>query len=70
MWNIAAIDVAATSTDYQVTLFLHISVAAISGISAFAHAKATSKAMLALGGAIGALSALGALFLGVLLRTG
>ena len=70
MWNIAAIDVAATSTDYRVTLFLHVSVAAISGISAFAHAKATSKAMLALGGAIGALSALGALFLGVLLRTG
>ena len=70
MWNIAAIDVPATSTDYQVTLFLHVSIAVVSGISAFAHTRATSKAMLAVGGAIGGLSALVALFLGVLLRTG
>src|SRR5512145_2497758 len=33
LWNIAAIDVTDTSTEYQVTLFLHITIAAVSGIS-------------------------------------
>jgi putative copper export protein len=70
MWNIAAIDVADTSTEYQVTLFLHITIVAVSGISAAVHAGATSTVVLAGAGALSGLSALGALFLGVLLRSG
>lgn len=70
LWNIAAIDVADTSSEYQVTLFLHITIAAVSGLSAAAHAGATSKVVLAGAGALSGLSALGALFLGVLLRSG
>ena len=70
MWNIAAIDVADTSTEYQVTLFLHITIAAISGISAAVHAGARTKLVLAGAGALSGLSALGALVLGVLLRSG
>jgi putative copper export protein len=70
LWNIVAIDVADTSTDYQATLFLHVSIVAVSGVSAAAHAAARTKVVLAVGGALTALSALGALFLGVLLRSG
>ena len=70
IWNLMEIDITAAPSDYQVTLMVKIALAAVAGVAAAAHATASSKAVLAIGGALGALASLGAVFLGVLLRTG
>jgi putative copper export protein len=70
MWSLAVIDVAATSTGYQVTLLLKVAVALVSGAAAVVHSVGTSKAAKALGGAVGSLAAVAALALGVLTTTG
>jgi putative copper export protein len=70
IWNLLAVDVADTSLEYQVTVGLKISVVAVSGVAAAVHAGARSKAALAVFGAVSGLSALAAVFLGVLLRSG
>lgn len=70
VWNLLAIDVAETSIEYQVTLGLKIAVAALSGVAAAVHAGTSSRAVLAASGAVSGLAALGAVFLGVLLRSG
>jgi hypothetical protein len=66
MWNIAAV-----SDDdhgsYRTTLIVKLVVVAASGLTAWLHARATTKAGLAAFGALTALTALGALFLGILL---
>lgn len=67
VWNIAAVD-AVTSSDYRNTLVLKLVVVALSGVSAYLHARSTSRRGLAVFGALTGLTALGALFLGVLLR--
>ena len=66
-WNLVAVDVGDTSTEYQVTVLVKLLVVALSGISAAVHAAARSKPMLAIFGALSGLSSLAALFLGVLL---
>lgn len=70
LWNLTEIDIANTTTAYQVTLFLKISLAIVSGAAAAVHSVGRSKAALAIGGALGLLGALAAMFLGLLLRTG
>lgn len=70
LWNLADIDVANTTTTYQITIFVKISLAIASGAAAAVHQAGRSKAALAVGGAIGLLGALGAMFIGVLLTTG
>ena len=70
MWNLAEIDVSNAPTSYQVTVFVKVAVAIIAGAAAAVHIAARSKLALALGGAIGALASVAAVFLGVLLRTG
>jgi putative copper export protein len=70
LWNIAEVDVADTTTQYQVTLFVKIGLAVLSGVAAAVHQIGTSKVALAVGGALGLLAALGAMFLGFVLRTG
>ena len=52
---------------YQVTLSVKLVVVAVSGLTAWLHARAMSPAGLAVFGALTGLSALAALFLGVLL---
>jgi putative copper export protein len=52
---------------YQVTLMVKIAVVAVSGLSAWLHARAKSTAGLAVFGTLTGLSALAALFLGILL---
>lgn len=69
IWNIVAIDVGDTSAAYQVTLGVKLLVVTVSGLAAAAHSSTKSKLVLALGGALSALGAIGALFLGVLLRS-
>jgi putative copper export protein len=64
IWNV--LDVAPElDSPYSRTLMVKVVVVALSGLSAFAHATARSKAGLAVFGALAGLSALGALFLGV-----
>jgi len=70
LWNLSEIDVTDTSTAYQITLFVKISLAITSGAAAAVHQVGRSRAALAIGGAIGLLAALGAMFLGYLLSTG
>jgi putative copper export protein len=70
MWSLAVIDVAATSTAYQVTLLLKVAVALVSGAAAVVHSVGTSRLAKAAGGAIGSLGAVAAMALGVLSTTG
>lgn len=66
IWNLIAID-PAFDTAYGRTVMVKIVVAVVSGVAAFLHSIARSKAGLAVWGALSALSAIGALFLGVML---
>ncbi|MCB1004308.1 MAG: hypothetical protein KDB35_09000 [Acidimicrobiales bacterium] len=70
VWNLVAVDVADTSIEYQVTLLVKLLVVAASGLSAAAHVVATSRRALAVWGALSGLTALGALFLGIVLSAG
>ncbi|HVB45534.1 MAG TPA: hypothetical protein VNF47_22900 [Streptosporangiaceae bacterium] len=65
IWNIVA--VGSTSAGYRATLTAKLIVVAASGITAFLHTRSRSTAGLAVWGALTGLTALGALFLGVLL---
>jgi putative copper export protein len=70
IWNLAAIDVADTSTSYQVTVFVKVALSLTAAVAVAVHSIGRSKLALALGGAIGLLASLAALFVGILLRTG
>jgi putative copper export protein len=69
VWNIAA-EHPTFGTAYTTTLMVKIAVVAASGVTALIHAQAKSKPMLAVFGALSGLTALAALFLGILLVTG
>jgi putative copper export protein len=68
VWNLAEVHLSDATTEYQVTVLAKLAVVAVSGVAAAIHARATSRAALAVGGAVGLLSALGAVLLGVMLR--
>ena len=70
IWNLVAIDVTDTPTDYQVTLFVKIAVSMVAATAVAVHSVGRSKVALALGGAIGAIASVAALFLGILLHSG
>lgn len=70
IWNLTAIDLGNTSTRYQVTVFVKITVAVASAVFVLIHSLGKSKLALALGGALGGLCSLAALYLGILLHTG
>ena len=70
MWNLVAVDVTQQPTVYQVTVFVKIAVAIVAGAASAVHIAARSKLALALGGAIGGLASIAAVFLGILLHTG
>ncbi len=67
-WNVIA-EHGKITGDYQATLTLKLAVVAVSGLTAWLHARARSPRGLAVFGALTGLSALGALFLGVLLAS-
>jgi putative copper export protein len=69
IWNLYEVDIGDAPTSYQVTVFVKLVVVALSGLSAAYHQRATGRAALAAGGAVAGLTALGALFLGVQLRS-
>lgn len=66
VWNVAAVGTD-VSDDYRRTLVLKVIAVLLSGAAALAHARATSRRGLAVGGALTGLFALLALFLGVVL---
>lgn len=66
IWNIFAVGSHTTST-YKAVLMAKIVVVAASGITAYAHTKAKTTVGLAVFGALTGLTALSALYLGVLL---
>lgn len=66
IWNVAAVR-SQVHGSYQATLIVKLVVVAISGVTAALHVRARSSAKLAVFGTLTGLSALAALFLGVLL---
>jgi len=66
IWNIVAVR-ADDHGAYRVTLIVKLVVVAASGLTAWLHAHATTKRAMAVWGALTGLTALGALFVGVLL---
>jgi putative copper export protein len=66
VWNIIAVR-AQISGSYRVTLIVKLAVVVLSGVSAALHARARTTAGVAIFGALTGLSALVALFLGILL---
>jgi putative copper export protein len=66
IWNIVAVNPSWTG-EYGTTLIVKLVVVGISGLSAALHAASRSKRGLAVWGAISGLSAVCALFLGILL---
>ena len=70
LWNLTEVDVTDTGTTYQVTLMVKLVLVFASGAAAAVHSVGRSKLALALGGAIGLLAGLGAMFCGYLLTTG
>jgi putative copper export protein len=67
IWNLLAVDVADQSSAYTVTLAVKVLVVVASGAAAAAHAVSRSRAVLAIGGAVAGVTALAAVFLGVML---
>lgn len=67
VWNIFAVELSDKDSAYQITLFIKILLVAVSGSSALIHSRTKSVGMRAATGALGLLTALGALFSGVLL---
>jgi putative copper export protein len=66
IWNIVAVRSQITGS-YETTLVVKLIVVLISGVTAALHARAQSRAGLAVFGALTGVSALAALFLGILL---
>ena len=68
IWNISAISGTADDTaSYRTTLMVKLAVVVVSGITAFLHIRTKTARGRAIWGALTGLSALAALFLGVLL---
>ncbi|MFZ9628751.1 MAG: hypothetical protein ACO3C1_05310 [Ilumatobacteraceae bacterium] len=66
VWNLMAIDVTSLSSDAAGTVLAHLALGVLSGMFVAVHSYGSSKAALAIGGALGALTAVAALFLGIL----
>ncbi len=66
-WNIGALQVKDASTAWDAVLGIKIGVVLLAGVAVFLHQRATSRTGLAVWGAVGALSSVAALCLGVFL---
>ncbi len=69
-WNLAAVDVASTSTSYQVTVLVKVMVSVAAGAATAVHSIGRTRVALAVGGALGLVCSLAAMFLGLLLQRG
>ncbi|MGA0879141.1 MAG: hypothetical protein ACO3SP_08495 [Ilumatobacteraceae bacterium] len=70
LWSLLAVDIGATDWDYRVTTMIHVLMAVVAGCAAAVHSFGRGKVALAVGGAVGLVASLAALFLGLVLRTG
>lgn len=68
IWNLLELPVGDFDIEWQVTLMVKITVVAVAGISAAIHAGARSVKVLALFGALGGLTSIGAVVLGIMLH--
>jgi putative copper export protein len=68
IWNLVELPIGDFDTDWQVTLFVKITVVAVAGVSAAAHAGVRSRGLLALFGALSGLSSIAAVVLGIMLH--
>lgn len=69
MWSLMEVDLTSASSAYQVTVLLKVGVAIAAGVAAAVHSSGSSKVAIAVGGALGALLSVFAVFLGILLGT-
>ena len=67
IWNIVAEGDKQSDPGYQATLGIKMALVLLSGVSAFLHTRAKTRASLAVWGALAGLSALGATLFGVVL---
>lgn len=67
VWSLLAVDVGATSLDYQITLMVKLVAVAATAVGAVLHRLAQTTTGQAVWGAVSLLGALVALFLGVVL---
>ena len=67
IWNLLAVDLGTRDSSYHVALLLKLLLVGVSGASAAAHSATNSVAVRAITGALGLLTALGALFAGAVL---
>ncbi len=68
VWNLVALDMPTSNTTWWATLSVKVVVVILSGVSAGAHIVSKSKVGLAIFGALGGVTALGALWLGIQLH--
>ena len=66
-WNIGALQVKNASSTWNTVLGIKIGVVLLAGVAVFLHQRSTSRTGLAVWGAVGALSSVAALCLGVFL---
>jgi len=67
IWNLFEVDLGNRSTSYQVLLMFKLLVVAASGVTAFVHTQTANRVLLAIFGALTGITAIAAVFLGVLL---
>ena len=67
IWNVLAVDLGAQSQAYQTTLYVKLTVVAVSGVAAWVHMRVSSARARAVWGATTGVAALAALLLGVVL---
>lgn len=67
IWNVIAMDPAKQSNGWHITLYFEIAMALVSGLGALGHGAVKNKKAIGILGAVSALSALAAMFLGVML---
>lgn len=71
LWNVSVNNgQISNDSNYRATLFAKLGFVVLSGVAAYLHSTATSKRALAIWGALTAVSALGALFFGLVLSHG
>ena len=67
IWNVVEVDMAAASTTYHITVGVKLLLVGVAGAAALVHSYGRGRVALAVGGAVGLLASLGAVFVGVLL---
>jgi putative copper export protein len=67
IWNVLAVDPSSRSTTYMATLMLKLLFVGVTIAATVIHSMGTSKAAKAVGGAVGLLTALAAMYLGLLI---